>query len=316
MRAAYDAAVRGFLVGLLFVTACYGPSVVTGVACAPNGSCPAGQMCNDARVCVLVGAPGDAAVDGNGMTADDPDGDKVPNGTDNCPDLANAEQGDEDGDRVGDACDLCPQLAATTADGDGDKIGDTCDPNPGTRDTRWLFEDFRDAPGWPGSNGWKITSDAIRVTAAGEPAVNDEYLVLPLNTTGRTYDNYSTTIAITVEQLASAGDLDIGIEYIDSMNDRAISCELTAFNGTRVLWLSDDLSLDQHADYAWTTNASHVLRLVRHGTSYSCEVSGPAGAKTVPGTSSVAPSKGDDTNIWAYGMTAQFTSVVVIGPEP
>jgi cysteine-rich repeat protein len=38
----------------------------------------------------------------------DDDGDNVPDGLDNCPDVANPGQEDTDGDGVGDACDYCP----------------------------------------------------------------------------------------------------------------------------------------------------------------------------------------------------------------
>ena len=37
-----------------------------------------------------------------------PDGDRVPDGIDNCPAVPNPDQQDSDGDGVGDACDNCP----------------------------------------------------------------------------------------------------------------------------------------------------------------------------------------------------------------
>ncbi|MGM0575886.1 MAG: amidohydrolase family protein [Myxococcota bacterium] len=78
-------------------------------------------------------------------TADDPDGDGIPDVDDNCPDVFNAvrpmdvfEQPDTDGDGEGDACDPCPLDADTTAcssvdptDVDGDGVGNATDNCPG-----------------------------------------------------------------------------------------------------------------------------------------------------------------------------------------
>lgn len=62
-----------------------------------------------------AGDTGETGVDdtSDGQTdvdSDDRDGDGVPNGEDNCPDTANAEQADRDRDGVGDACDNFPYL--------------------------------------------------------------------------------------------------------------------------------------------------------------------------------------------------------------
>jgi uncharacterized repeat protein (TIGR01451 family) len=62
-----------------------------------------------------------------GFGDDDPDGDGVPYGTDNCPFLANPGQEDLDVDGVGDVCDNCPlTFNADQADADGDGRGDAC----------------------------------------------------------------------------------------------------------------------------------------------------------------------------------------------
>ena len=59
----------------------------------------------------------------------DPDGDGIAGVCDNCPTVANVDQGDTDGDGVGDACDNCPDLAnPQQADADTDGLGDDCDP--------------------------------------------------------------------------------------------------------------------------------------------------------------------------------------------
>ncbi len=73
-------------------------------------------------------------IDDDGSSADcrdeDPDGDGVLSGTDNCPATANADQADADSDGVGDACDLCPgTVNPDQIDLDSDGLGDLCDPD-------------------------------------------------------------------------------------------------------------------------------------------------------------------------------------------
>jgi hypothetical protein len=62
----------------------------------------------------------------------DTDSDTIPDGGDNCPDVANTNQQDADGDGVGDVCDNCPTVCnPQQLDANGNGIGDLCDPNPG-----------------------------------------------------------------------------------------------------------------------------------------------------------------------------------------
>jgi hypothetical protein len=60
----------------------------------------------------------------------DGDGDGVVDADDNCPALANADQGDCDGDGAGDLCDPTPGCDPTTEDGDGDGVVDADDNCP------------------------------------------------------------------------------------------------------------------------------------------------------------------------------------------
>jgi len=58
----------------------------------------------------------------------DTDEDGFPNGIDNCPAVANADQLDSDQDCIGDVCDNCIDVAnADQLDHDGDGIGSACD---------------------------------------------------------------------------------------------------------------------------------------------------------------------------------------------
>jgi hypothetical protein len=104
----------------------------------------------------------DAAIDSRAIDAPpgDRDGDGVIDTTDNCPDVANADQADEDGDAVGNACDNCPATAnADQANSDGDGVGDVCDPEPGAPDHIALFEAFDAMPA-----GWTLDTG---ITASG-----------------------------------------------------------------------------------------------------------------------------------------------------
>jgi len=58
----------------------------------------------------------------------DGDSDGIGGGSDNCPNVANADQLDTDIDGIGDACDNCPvDSNQDHQDTDGDQIGDACD---------------------------------------------------------------------------------------------------------------------------------------------------------------------------------------------
>jgi len=254
--------------------------------------------------------------------ASDRDHDGVLDVSDNCPDSANADQtANEDADGFGDACDLCPQLAGSvTTDGDGDRIGDACDPNPGAPDSVWMFESFhKGQPAWAGSTQWAPIADQLRVTALGDIGGNNEYLIVPLTSLGRTFDNVSITVPVLAEQMTgSSGDHAMGVQIYDENQDKSLYCDLYQSNGgaNSVLVLADDNVLDNEPPFTWTANVRYTLKLVRRGSSYTCSVNGPSGTPvaTTTGMSTVVPRSGAAVEIWAFGVTAQFASVFVVGP--
>lgn len=100
------------------------------------------------NTCAVQSTTADLVLSNNGAMAIvtviyDDDGDGVPNGSDNCPDISNPGQEDADSDGVGDACDNCSYTPnPDQADSDGDSsfagsfpywLGDACDNCP----TNW-----------------------------------------------------------------------------------------------------------------------------------------------------------------------------------
>jgi hypothetical protein len=137
------------LLGLLCPLACYSPHFEPGAPCNDREPCPTGEACVTG-VCGGLSSGGVDAASGRDGTPGgdatlsivDRDGDGIADASDNCPDVANPDQGNEDGDAFGDACDPCP-IDTNNADPDGDGVGGICDPHPNTPgDKIVMFEGF------------------------------------------------------------------------------------------------------------------------------------------------------------------------------
>jgi hypothetical protein len=308
------------LLGLV-LAGCYAPAVPFGVPCSPTGECPLGQACVAGQCTLATGAQVDGAVGDAGGTSD-LDGDDVLDAVDNCVDVKNPDQANEDGDVVGNACDLCPQVSDPGAkDGDGDGVGDACDPNPAMQDSIWQFAGFDGTlVPWTGAGTWAAAGQDLRVTAKGDSVNENPYLTVPL--TGRTkFDNFSVTARVHIDQLTgSTGIHDIGVTTFEPVGggSRSLYCELLKDNSTAASLLLEDSTqggLSKIRALAWIVGVPYSLALTRHGQTYTCSLRGADGTLlgSLSGTSNVAPTTTDNLSIWAFGMTARFSSVVVAG---
>lgn len=257
----------------------------------------------------------------------DRDKDGVPDATDNCPDLANADQSNVDGDATGDVCDVCPQIKDTGADTDKDGIGDACDPNPALKDSLWLFSAFQTLPTWSKSAGWALGTGGIVATSAGNSQSDYQSLTTQFTPVTTPLDKFAiTTVVKVTAESGSQGNHDAGFDLYDSSNSRTVDCALehSPVNANALLYLEEYNAsgqvgnLSKTANYGWVQNMDYRLTMTRQGTTYTCTVVGPDGTMgTLTGTTSnVVPRDGTAAALWAFGATAVFHSVAIIGAHP
>jgi len=315
---------RGVMTSILLaLAACYNPTITTGVPCNELSACPVGQACV-AGVCGGLAVGVDAAVevdaapasDGPSGSIVDRDGDGVADAVDNCPDVANPDQGNEDGDKFGDACDPCPiEASDTPSDPDGDGVAGICDPHPTTPgDHLMLFEGFH--RGIPSS--WQVVGtaspsgdDAVVTTVAG----NHTALIAPITAIA----NGTITAAVTID--ATLGNADAAMTVVmpyDPTSDQGIFCELYAPNAGSAsghyvsLWDSPAQSERDRRNFAWTAATPYRVALTRKGTGYTCSVTPNGGtAQTTSATTSSNPAQAR-ASVASYGANAHVAWVLVV----
>ena len=267
------------------LAACYAPHPPAGEPCADSTHCPSEQSCI-AGTCRDKGTA-DAEVDAPG----DRDGDGILDPMDNCPDVANPDQGNEDGDRFGDVCDPCPIDANDSpTDPDNDGVADPCDPNPTTPgDSIALFEGFHH--GVPTT--WSVTGGT-----AGRKADDATFTVTAANH-GEIAPPIVPAANLTIEMVGEIDgelgtgnvDLAIGVPY-DAGSDGGLLC--WQFEPTAGSTTGRAVQLIEHAArtllgstaFAWTTGTPYAFALTRTGTTYTCAIGTLGGmAQTVTGTS-------------------------------
>ncbi len=105
--------------------------LITGtVSTASSDTVPAGDVISQNPLVGAIVAPGSAVDIVVSTGSADLDGDGIPDGIDNCPSTANADQADADGDNIGDVCDNATLVSnPDQRDTNGDGYGNICDPD-------------------------------------------------------------------------------------------------------------------------------------------------------------------------------------------
>ena len=328
---AYDGEMRR--VGLWLAVAgalagCYAPTPAPGAPCDPvSDNCPAEQTCQasgggfvcappgtlvgDARIdSPVVDAPTDAPADAPPPTPD-VDSDGIPDATDNCPMIANADQYNEDGDRFGDACDPCPPVADDNpADTDGDGVANACDPRPAIGgDTLVLFEGFSGGipASWIKNGPWTATGGDAHIAALGGKA----NLSFPAPTTG----HHTISAGVVVDDLPSSGDAAVGVVTSwDHVARTGLYCHLTQWTGEKAVVLNAVASSGTVLDsttYEMTAGAPYVLDFRRDAASYGCTGTRGNTSATASGSSPVTASTAE-TGLRVVHADATYAWVMVV----
>jgi hypothetical protein len=159
-------------------------------------------------------------------STDDQDGDGVPDATDNCPTVANADQRDFDNDGVGDACDNCPPIPnPDQADGDGDGVGDACDPHPAKPgDHITMFQPFYETalPSDAMATGtWTVSTNGVSGTSSSATAAT---LSWPTPAGG----SFVLATSLTVDSIANTGARQLGTFQSLLIDELTCSLAMTA----------------------------------------------------------------------------------------
>lgn len=222
----------------------------------------------------------------------DTDGDGVPDSTDNCPAMANADQRDHDADGRGDVCDLCPHIAETVdTDTDGDGVGDVCDPRPTMAgDTRLLwvgFYDANDITGWQSMGTWAVANGHVTGGSTTSPLA----FIYPPTNHARTYAE--TLVHYNTLGTPGPGGMATGQLYTnDSGQAQFYQCDVGPAQNGNAAYAIDVYPINQnHRDQqAWngtiTAGSEILLRDGVIGSTHTCsatqgaataQVSQPAG---------------------------------------
>jgi hypothetical protein len=263
----------------------------------PDPDCASGKKFGDlsgplSNTCV-GGGGGDGGVDIDGSPGidanNDIDGDGVPNATDNCAAIANADQGNEDGDKFGDVCDPCPPVGDDNPpDTDGDGVADACDPSPATPgDHIALFEGFHQT-GVPATfttvGPWTSIGDSVQVAASGTTLAS-----FAINASTTKHESVVAGITL-VSFNAGAGFSGTGT-IDDATQNLAASASCSMFHTSQPAQglLVSDRTQNPTAAFAQAmmTGATYTMTLRRDLTVFGCNGTTTGGMANVAMTTAV-----------------------------
>lgn len=271
--------------------------------------CMSGQ-----RYDATAGDLAETCVDGLSMGTDS-DGDGVVDALDNCPTVANADQGNEDSDQYGDACDPCPPVADDTfADTDHDGIDDQCDPHIGQIDHIVLFEGFHHGipAGWTNA-GWVAAGDSVSFDGlAFGPGGGGTVALLSTPYTGMTSVTASVGISPTVLPPEGTAGVVTTVSY-----PAALLCALSykrSGTGTQSNMLMVDTNSNTSATKPWAINTTSMYTLSQTwnlGLAASCTVSNGGVSAIAPITLATTNNEGKQVGVYAKFFAVQVQWIML-----
>jgi hypothetical protein len=325
------------VVGAMLLATCnYGASFHDcAISCAGGAGCPGGFTCNSEFLCRAPGtsanAPTCTTILGDAGTTsdaphdagctDDMDCDGVPDATDNCPSVPNADQHDEDGDGLGDVCDPCPPFTDNT-DSDGDGVGDVCDPHPSVAgDMISYFEGFENGvpSGWTPSGSWVGTGSDVVTTIGSAGGTASLVFAGPANPHWTIYAAFTGTdvmeggTGVSTSCAVIAGSA--RCEIYDDVCDNGVC------GGGRFLWLWDGSTRIGSSSYELNANQEYVIQLDQAETTFDCtasraDLNGPSSPSATTGSKNGSANQSSQASIVVttamVGATVQFHWVMVV----
>jgi hypothetical protein len=257
----------------------------------------------------------------------DCDADGIPNGTDNCPAIANALQANSDGDSLGDVCDNCPDiLNPGQSDQDGDDVGDLCDNcpddvNPAQTDSDGdgMGDACDNCPDSSGANQADQDGDGVGDLCDNCPATpNPDQADFDSDGIGNLCDPDCCGEAIVVESksvFAGATDVTVGIYLENTISVGAFVLPLEIRTLTGDAYMVDNT---MHFTPAGRVAASGLVgfeTMYYYNTPDAQSCSGPVSQTWKARTGPLSNDGSPDAILWS-GIDVSYNNCISAGSDP